>query len=378
VPEGRRGLGPYEAKRDFAQTRAPADWSWPGRPTQPGLFPRFVIQEHHARRLHWDLRLEAGGVLRSWAVPKGVPARPGERRLAVEVEDHPLDYMDFQGAIPPGNYGAGEVVIWDRGYYAPSAMTRDKVTFAAMGDRLNGAYKLVRVDGKNWLMIMLADGRTLEVTPLAQSLTELTIDAFLDKLASSEPAPGGGSASALAVATAAGLVEMVANLTLGREQFAAVEADMKAVAAAAGGLRSELADLVSRDTEAFDQVMAALRLPKGTEEEKTRRREAVQAANKGAAEVPLRVTTLAGEVLALARVVGEKGNPNAITDAGVAGRLALAGAEGAGLNVRINLPGIKDDEFRRRVETEVGRNLDLASKTGAEVAAIVERRMTQG
>lgn len=128
-------------------------------PLPPGAFPRFVVQEHHSRRLHWDLRLEADGVLRSWAVPKGVPARPGEKRLAVRVEDHPLDYMGFQGTIPPGNYGAGEVIIWDRGYYVPSAMTEGKVTFAAMGDRLNGAYKLIRTKGENWLLIMLADGR---------------------------------------------------------------------------------------------------------------------------------------------------------------------------------------------------------------------------
>jgi len=124
--------------------------------TQP--FPRFVVQEHHARRLHWDLRLEAGGVLRSWAVPKGIPSSPGEKRLAVEVEDHPLDYLDFQGTIPEGNYGAGEVTIWDRGFYVPSAVTPDKVTFAAVGARMNGAYKLARMRDNQWLLMMLADG----------------------------------------------------------------------------------------------------------------------------------------------------------------------------------------------------------------------------
>jgi formiminotetrahydrofolate cyclodeaminase len=90
----------------------------------------------------------------------------------------------------------------------------------------------------------------------------------------------------------------------------------------------------------------------------------------------LRVTALAAEVIALARVVAEKGNPNAITDAGVAGRLGLAGAEGAGLNVRINLSGLKDEAFRREAATEVGRNVDLARRTAAEVAAVVERRMS--
>ncbi len=184
MPEGRgraAGLDGYAAKRDFRRTPEPAPGAAGALPhgTSPGIaplargsapppgdrlplssFPRFVVQEHHARRLHWDLRLEADGVLKSWAVPKGIPERPGEKRLAVQVEDHPLDYMGFEGTIPAGNYGAGEVFIWDRGYYAPSAMNERKVTFAAMGERLNGAYKLVRMEGENWLLMMLADGRT--------------------------------------------------------------------------------------------------------------------------------------------------------------------------------------------------------------------------
>jgi len=158
-------LRPYTDKRDFRLTPEPqprpaglvAPPAGPA-PLPPGAFPRFVVQEHHSRRLHWDLRLEADGALRSWAVPKGIPTRPGEKRLAVQVEDHPLDYMDFQGTIPLGSYGAGEVIIWDRGYYSPSAVAEGKVTFAAMGDRLNGAYTLIRMEAKNWLMIMLTDG----------------------------------------------------------------------------------------------------------------------------------------------------------------------------------------------------------------------------
>ncbi|MCL6581452.1 MAG: cyclodeaminase/cyclohydrolase family protein [Firmicutes bacterium] len=211
---------------------------------------------------------------------------------------------------------------------------------------------------------------------MSQDLTRLEVTAFLDLLASEEPAPGGGSASALAVAAAAALVEMVARLTLGRAEFAQAQTDMEAVLRVVPGLGREAATLVSRDAEAFQDVMAALRLPKVTDEEKARRREALERANQRAAEVPLRVTTLAAEVLGLARVVAEQGNPSAITDAAVAGRLALAGAEGAGLNVRINLPGIKDEGFRRRASEEVRRNLELARRTAAEVAAAVERRMS--
>ncbi len=213
---------------------------------------------------------------------------------------------------------------------------------------------------------------------MSEALTTLTMQAFLGKLASSEPAPGGGSASALAVAAAAGLAEMVASLTRGREQFAAAEADMQTVLRAAPSLRREATALVDRDTEAFDKVMAAMRLPKATDQEKAGRRQAVEEATKGAAEVPLRVTALAAEILALVRVVAEKGNPNAITDAGVAGRLGLAGAEGAALNVQINLAGIKDENYRRRIEAKVTQNLKLARETAAEVAGVVKRRMSQG
>lgn len=206
-------------------------------------------------------------------------------------------------------------------------------------------------------------------------LTGLTVEGFLAKLASNEPAPGGGSASALAVAAAASLVEMVANLTLGREQYAGVETEMKTVLTASPSLRREVTSLIDRDTEAFDKVMAAMRLPKATDEEKARRRQAIEAATKEAAEVPLRVTAVAAEVLALARLVAESGNVNAITDAGVAGRLGLAGAEGAALNVRINLFGIKDEDYRRRTAARVDENLGLARRTAAEVAAVVEKRI---
>lgn len=212
---------------------------------------------------------------------------------------------------------------------------------------------------------------------MAQTLTDLDLGAFLDKLASDEPAPGGGSASALAAALAAGLVEMVARLTQGRAEFTAVEKDMRALLDASPGLRDELTRLVDRDTQAFRKVMAAMRLPRGTPEEKAARKDAVERATREASEVPLRVTELACEVLGLARAAAEKGNPNAVTDAGVAGRLALAGAEGAALNVKINLPGIKDETFRAGALRQIEQNLALARKMAAEVAETVERRMSQ-
>ena len=116
---------------------------------------RYVIQEHRARRLHWDLRLEREGVLKSWALPKEPPTQPGVRRLAVQVEDHALEYGDFEGTIPEGEYGAGTVRIWDRGTYTPLKWDPNEIVVEIRGERLQGRYALIRFqpekDPKNWL-----------------------------------------------------------------------------------------------------------------------------------------------------------------------------------------------------------------------------------
>ncbi|MEM2440249.1 MAG: DNA polymerase ligase N-terminal domain-containing protein [Candidatus Bathyarchaeia archaeon] len=115
---------------------------------------RFVVQKHQATRLHYDFRLEMDNVLKSWAVPKEPPSQPGVKRLAVEVEDHPLSYIDFEGVIPEGMYGAGKVEIWDRGIYALRDRTPNKIEFTLYGERLKGDYALIRFKGdKNWLLI---------------------------------------------------------------------------------------------------------------------------------------------------------------------------------------------------------------------------------
>ena len=123
--------------------------------------PIFVIHEHHARNLHYDLRLEMDGVLKSWAVPKGPPAEPGPRRLAVQVADHDLDYADFEGDIPEGQYGAGKVVIWDAGEFELLERDMDRLVFSLRGRRLSGVYVLVRMKDKgekNWLLLRKKDG----------------------------------------------------------------------------------------------------------------------------------------------------------------------------------------------------------------------------
>ena len=136
----------YWEKRDFEKTREPKG----NEKTDRGNI--YVIQKHQATHLHYDLRLEMDGVLKSWAVPKTPPPESGVKRLAVQVEDHPVDYADFEGAIPEGQYGAGTVEIWDKGQYVLRSRKENKLVFEIKGHKLKGVYCLVRFKGKkNWL-----------------------------------------------------------------------------------------------------------------------------------------------------------------------------------------------------------------------------------
>ena len=144
------GLLEYNKKRDFNVTPEPA-----GKVVET-VGRSFVVQEHHARRLHWDLRLERDGVLKSWAVPKGIPEKSGIRHLAVMVEDHPIEYGGFSGKIPEGQYGAGDVSIWDRGVYTALKWEPDKIEFLAQGEKMEGLYVLVRIkksEKNDWLLL---------------------------------------------------------------------------------------------------------------------------------------------------------------------------------------------------------------------------------
>ena len=144
-------LDAYRRKRDFSKTAEPAGAQRPSR--APGeLVGRFVVGRHRASRLHYDLRLEIDGVLASWAVPKGPTLDPDARRIAIHVEDHPIEYFDFEGTIPRGEYGAGDAIVWDWGTYEPEAPTLDpaaaiaagELKFRLFGQKLHGRYTLVR------------------------------------------------------------------------------------------------------------------------------------------------------------------------------------------------------------------------------------------
>jgi len=137
-------LARYRSKRDFAATPEPGPDDGEARPGGRDGDPRFVVQEHHARALHWDFRLERDGVLVSWAVPKGVPPDPAVNHLAVPTEDHPLSYIDYEGDIPPGNYGAGHVSVWDHGTYECEKWSPSEVMVVLHGRRVEGRYVLFR------------------------------------------------------------------------------------------------------------------------------------------------------------------------------------------------------------------------------------------
>src|SRR3989338_1900431 len=147
------GLAPYTKKRNFKKTLEPLA---PLRAThgQRKNKPIFVVHKHFASHLHYDLLLEEGSVLKSWAVPKGPPEKAGEKRLAVQVEDHPLAYARFHGTIPEGEYGAGKVEIWDKGTYEISGRERGVVSFVLRGKKLKGRFSLVRFrPPRQWLLI---------------------------------------------------------------------------------------------------------------------------------------------------------------------------------------------------------------------------------
>jgi DNA ligase D-like protein (predicted 3'-phosphoesterase) len=149
-------LKEYKEKRDFDKTNEPR--ATQGRRQKKGL--AYAIQKHQASHLHYDLRLEEGDLLKSWAIPKEPPAEEGIRRLAIQTEDHPLGYEDFEGIIPEGQYGAGTVKTWDKGTYTPVEKEAAKRVIQIDGKKLNGKYCLIKLkmnipDDKNWLFFKL-------------------------------------------------------------------------------------------------------------------------------------------------------------------------------------------------------------------------------
>jgi bifunctional non-homologous end joining protein LigD len=164
------GLEEYRKKRNFKETPEPAGAEKTSRTS--GKLPRFVVQKHQATALHYDFRLEIGGVLASWAVPKGPSLNPADKRLAIQTEDHPIEYANFEGDIPEGQYGAGTVMVWDKGTYetegdrsAAEQLAEGELKFALHGTKLQGGFVLIRAEIKSvgtrpqrsWLLIKRQD-----------------------------------------------------------------------------------------------------------------------------------------------------------------------------------------------------------------------------
>jgi methenyltetrahydrofolate cyclohydrolase len=204
-------------------------------------------------------------------------------------------------------------------------------------------------------------------------LTEKTVIQFLDELASNSPAPGGGSVAALAGAAGAALASMVCNLTIGKKKYADVQNEMTLVLQQSEKLRKELALLIDKDTEAFNTVMAAFALPKGTDKEQAARSAAIQEATKSATLIPLQVMKVCEQAMAQALTVAQKGNKNSASDAGVAALMLRAGCAGAALNVRINLGGLTDANFVQQTSQQYKGILQNVENAAREVLAAVDQ-----
>lgn len=198
-----------------------------------------------------------------------------------------------------------------------------------------------------------------------------TLRRFLDRLASPDPTPGGGSASALAGAMAAALLAMVCRLSKAKDGSSPLQGSVSVLEQARGGL----IDLVARDAQAFDEVMQAMRMPKGTDEERRTRQQAIQNALIGATAVPLAVASQSLTVLEITPEVARTGNANAVSDVGVGALLAHSAVQGALLNVRINLGGIKDDAFVTSADARAGELGTRADELRDESLRIVRERL---
>jgi formiminotetrahydrofolate cyclodeaminase len=210
---------------------------------------------------------------------------------------------------------------------------------------------------------------------MAEQTFDASVTAFLDSLASSAPAPGGGSVAALSGAMAAALVSMVCNLTIGKQRYADVEAEMRDLLDRAEALRHEMQDLAQADLEAFNRLAAAYKLPRTTEADIAIRRDAIQASLRRATEVPLRTARTAAAVLPLCPAVAERGNQAAVSDVGVAALLAQAAVRSALLNVDINLRLLEDSIYIRQVRAEVERLTDGLAVEAERIVELVASKL---
>jgi len=207
------------------------------------------------------------------------------------------------------------------------------------------------------------------------SFEKMEIQSFLDELASDSPAPGGGSVAALCGSLAAALVSMVCSLTIGKEKYRESWAVMEGIKVKSEALRAKFVTLMNEDTESFNIFMAAMKMPKTTDEEKAARRKAMGEASKTATEIPLRTLEACAELSAIAVTAAERGNPNTASDAGSAALLAEAAGSAAAYNVRINLPGISDEVFADACRARMSEALDEISRCSKNTSDLMGKML---
>jgi formiminotetrahydrofolate cyclodeaminase len=207
-------------------------------------------------------------------------------------------------------------------------------------------------------------------------LTSLSVTGFLNEIASDAPAPGGGSASALAASLGAALASMVCRLTIGKNKYADVQVEMEKTLKQAEDLRAKLNAIIDEDTAAFSKVMAAYGLPKETEEQKVKRTAEIQEAIKTATLIPLKLMGLCIEAMKLVKIIIEKGNHNSLSDAGVAALMLHAGCEGAALNVKINLGSLSDANFVAQTKMKVEQYCSSLEIFTSDILARVNKHLT--
>ena len=206
-------------------------------------------------------------------------------------------------------------------------------------------------------------------------LSNMKLKDFLDEVASSSPAPGGGSVAALSGSLSAALSSMVCHLTIKKKKYEDVRDEMRQILTKCESLRNELTELIDEDTAAFNEVMVAFKMPKDNDEQREQRKRSIQLALKNATHSPLKIAQLCYDILNLNIVIAEKGNVNSITDTGVSALLANTGIESAALNVRINLSGVKAKEFIEKTEKELKEIEENAEELTNKIMKIVKAKM---
>ena len=202
-------------------------------------------------------------------------------------------------------------------------------------------------------------------------LTSLSVNDFLDEIASSSPAPGGGSVSALAAALGAALTSMVSRLTLGKKKYAGVQGEMEEVLQQSEELRAQFKAIINEDTAAYNKVMSAYGLPKDTEDQKSKRTAEIQEAMKTATLVPLKLMEHCEVAMKLVKIVAERGNQSAVSDAGVAALMLKAGCDGAAMNVKINLASLRDAHFAALTKSQAEQlRISLGAHTSDIIACV--------